>query len=361
MKSNTQENKPKRSHTAAAVAASMLALAAVLAVLCIVQIKDIENGTVEAVAVQQDGYLELVCDQIALNQDRQDDEIIEDILGTLDRNAASFWAFSKGETMLFVKDATETNRYRNLSADSYFSTQSSADFVAQLTEGSVIHSVIDVNGQQYVASGTVFTYGGERYRLCLLTNRDILLESNAMLGARSRLQVLLLGILALLVVIPIALAVALSRTRGKLSAAKAQLSKTEDALDKAMRRRSLLDSYQVDGRVWREDMLAKFEERARQRGVQTARIYVECRDAQARAELIDRTARLSDKGVLRFSMANGCIALLAINATREQLEEEVRAAIGQESAAAGGGAHRNMSGPLTFRPCAKNKISEERQ
>lgn len=323
MNSNVAANKPKRSHTAAVVAAVMLALAAGLAVLCLVQMKDIDNGTVEAVAVQQDGYLELVCDQIALNQDRQDDEIIEDILGTLDRNAASYWTFSKGQTMLFVKDATETNRYRNYSADTYFSTQSGADFVASLSEGDIAHSVIDINGQKYVASGTLFSYRGEQYRLCLLTNRDILLESNAMLGARNRLQVLLFGILGLLVVIPIVLAVALALTRNKLNAAYAQAVKTENALDKAMRRRSLLDSYQVDGKVWREDMLAKFKKRAQQRGVPTAQLRIECRSTAARDELLDRTTRLSDQGVLRFGMSDGSVVLLVINGAREQLEQDV--------------------------------------
>lgn len=336
MNSSVAEKKPKRSHIAAGVAVAMLVLAAVLAALCFAQMKDIEDGTVEAVAVQQDGYLELVCDQIALNQDRQDDEIIEDILGTLDRNAASYWAFSKGETMLFVKDVDETNRYRNYSADTYFSTQSGADFTAKLTEGNIIHSVIDLNGQQYVASGTLFSYNGEQYRLCLLTNRDILLESNAMLGARNRLQVLLFGILGILVVIPIALAVALARTRNKLNVAYAQAVKTEDALDKAMRRRSLLDSYQVDGKVWREDMLAKFEERAGQRGVPTAQVRIECRDAQSRNELLERTARLTDQGVLRFLMSDGSVVLLILNGTREELERDVRSAMGQDGAAAEG-------------------------
>lgn len=336
MSSDVKVDKPRKPHIAAIVAAFMLALAAGLAALCFVQVKDIENGTVEAVAVQQDGYLELVCDQIALNQDRQDDEIIEDILGTLDRNAASYWTFSKGQTMLFVKDAAETNRYRNYSADTYFSTQSGADFVASLVEGDVIHSVIDINGQQYVASGTLFSYGGDQYRLCLLTNRDILLESNAMLGARNRLQVLLFGILGLLVVIPIALAVVLVRTRNKLAVAHVQAVKTERALDKAMRRRSLLDSYQADGKVWREDMLAKFKARADERGVPTAQMRVECRDAAARNELLDRTVRLCDQGVLRFSMSDGSVVLLVINGTREQLAEAVRHVMGWDDAAAEG-------------------------
>lgn len=321
--------KPRKSHLVAAVTVIMIVVAAVLAALSYAQVKDVERGTVEAVAVQQDGYLELVLGQIALNQDSPDEEIIQNILSTLDGNKGSYWTFSKGQTMLFVKDATETSRYRSLTADSYFSTQSGAEFLAGLSTDDVVHSVIDINGTQYVASGALFDYGGETCRLCLLTNRDILLESNAMLGARSRLLVLMLCMLAIMVAVPIGAAVNAARARNKLFAAQAQLVEQEDALQKAERRHSLLDSFQVEERVWRADMLPKFEERARERGVSCAQMSVECRNQEARAKLLAYLGMHTDKRVLMFEAGPNEVTLLMVNGSREELEDALRRALTQ--------------------------------
>lgn len=320
---------PRKSHLVAGVTVIMIVVAAVLAVLSYVQVKDVENGTVEAVAVQQDGYLELVLEQIALNQDSTDEEIIQNILATLDGNKGSYWTFSKGQTMLFVKDVTETSRYRSLTADSYFSTQSGAEFLAGLSTEHVTHSVIDINGTQYVASGALFEYGGEQCRLCLLTNREVLLDSNAMLGARSRLLVLMLCMLAIMVAVPIGAAVNATRARNKFYAAQAQLEEREEALQKAERRHSLLDSFQVEERVWRADMLPKFEERARERGLSCAQVNVECRSQEARAKLLAYLGMHTDKRVLMFENGPDTVTLLMVNGSREELEDTLRRALTQ--------------------------------
>lgn len=322
MEDNNPQTRPPRSRLVTFIAVAMTVLVAVLTGLCYLQMKDIENGTVEAVAAQQDGYVQLVLDQISLQGDRADDEIIEDILGTLDSSAGRYWAFSKGQTMLYVKDSTETTRYRNLTADSYFSTESAEDFLKGLGER-VAHGTIDINGQKYVASGVLFSCRGEDYRLCLLTNRDMLLESNAMLGARSRLMALLCVMLALLLAVPIVLAVAVTRTQGECDRLRMQLSRMTGAFNKLNDRLMLLDAYDVKAKLWPEDMMPKFEERARRRGVACAKAVVSCDDRQARDAFLKRGAVVLGRQVLRFSGPDNKVTLMLVGGTWQQLAEAV--------------------------------------
>ena len=321
------EKKPKKSHLAAVVAAVMVVVVAALAALCALQVRDVERGTVEAVAVQQDGYVQLVVDQIALKGDRADKEIVEDILGTLDANSGSYWALSKDQTMLFVKDSTETTRYRNLTADSYFDTVSASEFISRLGSDRVIHEVVDINGQPYVASGTLFSYRGNDYRLCLLTNRDILLESSAMLGARSRLQVLLFFVLALLFVIPVALAVVADKSRNKLAQSVALAEQARDALGRVNRRVALLDTYDARGKVWKMEMLPKFERSLRERGVPASRLHVRCASDELCERFLAKTAVSLGRKAVRFSDGGNTAVLLLIGDGQEQLEQAVKLAV----------------------------------
>ena len=63
-----------------------------------------EKGIIEVCATQQDAYVQLVLDQINLKDNRDDEEIINDILKTMDSSSNKYWAFSKNQSMLFVKD-----------------------------------------------------------------------------------------------------------------------------------------------------------------------------------------------------------------------------------------------------------------
>ncbi|NLH92091.1 MAG: hypothetical protein GX481_06530 [Atopobium sp.] len=59
-------------------------------VLSYFQIRGIENGILATYADEQGGYVKLVVEQINQRQDRDNDEIIKDILGTLDSVWGSF-------------------------------------------------------------------------------------------------------------------------------------------------------------------------------------------------------------------------------------------------------------------------------
>jgi hypothetical protein len=85
---------------------------AVFLVLSYFQMRGIENGVLATYADEQDGYIKLVVEQINQRQDRDNDKIIKDILGTLDSSSKQYWMFSSDQSMLFVKNVEETDEYR---------------------------------------------------------------------------------------------------------------------------------------------------------------------------------------------------------------------------------------------------------
>lgn len=78
------------------------------------QISSYDKSVLEIYAGQQDAYVQLVLDQINLQANRSDDEIITEILGSLDSSSGKYWTLSKEQALLFVKDVMETNRYKDL-------------------------------------------------------------------------------------------------------------------------------------------------------------------------------------------------------------------------------------------------------
>jgi len=169
--------------------AGIIAASAVILMLLMGQY---EKGILDVCAVQQDGYVQLVLDQINLKENRDDEEIINEILGTLDSSNNRYWTFARGQAMVFVKDVLETNKYKNFNTESYYDSESAREFLDSLEVDRVNHAGIEVDGMDYIASGVAFSYGGEEYRLCLLTNRSVLLDNNYYLGARVELLVMLI-------------------------------------------------------------------------------------------------------------------------------------------------------------------------
>lgn len=160
-------------------------LATVSFILFSYEIKQFENGILDVVATSQDGYVRLVLDQINLKENREDEEIVKNILSTLDASNNKYWTFSKGDTLLFVKDVLETEKYKSFTASTYYHSISSQQFYDKLTKNKVIHEVIHINNHNYIASGTVFSYNGSEYRLALLSNEDAILENNIYLKGKT--------------------------------------------------------------------------------------------------------------------------------------------------------------------------------
>ena len=189
---------------------NLLVVTAIMTVILIVVIfvtwkalERYEDGIVDVCAAQQDSYVQLVIDQINLRENRTNDEIVQNILGTLDASTNRYWVFSQDQALLFVKDTLETNKYQSFKTDYYYTEKSASAFIDALKLNVVQHADIIVNNKEYIASGVKFNYGGKEHQLCLLTNKSVLLDNNTFLGAKVELCVLLFGVYFLLYIIPI--------------------------------------------------------------------------------------------------------------------------------------------------------------
>ncbi len=210
----------------------MIVIVSILVAFTVYGIKRYENGILDICATQQDSYVQLVIDQINIKENRTDQEIIEDILSTLDSSSERYWTFSKSSTVLYVKDALETNKFQSLTADSYYTSESAKHFLDNLSENKTYHEKIVLNGKDYIASGAKFTYNGEPYRICLLTNVGVLLDNNKFLGAKIELLILFGVVYAVLFVLPIIVVILFNKSSEKLWTAEGTLVENNIKIEK---------------------------------------------------------------------------------------------------------------------------------
>ena len=68
-----------------------------LGALGVHQAQEYERSTLAIYAEQQDAYVQLVLDQINLKDNRNDEQIIKEILETMDASSNHYWTFSKDQ------------------------------------------------------------------------------------------------------------------------------------------------------------------------------------------------------------------------------------------------------------------------
>ncbi len=209
----------------------MILVVSALIALTYFEMQRYEDGILDVCATQQDSYVQLVIDQINLKENRTDQEIIESILSTLDSSSNRYWTFSKDQTMLYVKDALETNRYQALTANSYYTTDSSMGFITNLELNKVKHERIFLDNKEYIASGALFEYEGEEYRICLLTNTTVLLDNNKFLGSKMELIIIFIVVYSAVFVFPIALAILNNKNKKKVFSTEADLREANNAIE----------------------------------------------------------------------------------------------------------------------------------
>ena len=210
---------------------AMLLVVTAFVALTYFEMQRYEDGILDVCATQQDSYVQLVIDQINLKENRTDQEIIESILSTLDSSSNRYWTFSKDQTMLYVKDALETNRYQALTANSYYTTDSSMGFINDLELNKVKHERIFLDNKEYIASGALFDYEGEQYRICLLTNTTVLLDNNKFLGSKMELIIIFVVAYSAIFVLPIVLAIGSNKNKKKVYSTEADLKEANNVIE----------------------------------------------------------------------------------------------------------------------------------
>lgn len=289
------------------------ALVVLLFLFAWAQMRQMEQGVLDVCAIQQDAYVKLVLDQINLKDNRDREDIITDILSTLDGSSGQYWTFTSGKTMLFVKDVLETNKYKGLTASTYFDSDSARSFVESLQLNEVSHAEITLEGQEYVASGVRFSYRNELYDLCLLTNRSVLLDNNDLLQARMESWIMILALLLLLLVLPLSLTLEIQKLRKEKYRLEEELNLLNESLEKVNERLSNRELYHTQDRLWKASALESLPEQIEAKGIApVVAMYIRCPGPEHRRQFLDLAGQVLDHRVLRFEGDGNDLLLLFV-------------------------------------------------
>lgn len=285
------------------------------------QLRNLENGILDVCATQQDAYVQLVLDQINLKENRDDEEIIMDILSTLDASFNKYWTFSKDHEMLFVKDIMETNRYKGLTTVSYYNSESATEFLESLQVDRVIHRNILIDGKEYVASGVAFRYGEDDYRLCLLTNRDVILSNNRFMGAKLEMIILIGFILIVLLAAAMLFARKQELLERTINEREESIQKLQEMVGQLNELLCQKEHYDTRYQLWSKEVLKDFLEKLRMKGIKTVvTAKIHCESEEAKDIFLDGACIMLDKKVLRFVLSNNDLLLLYLQCDEQGIK-----------------------------------------
>ncbi len=301
---NTEVKIGKRKVKFKVIAGFIALLVLVLELVAAYQLVRYDQGVLSIYAEQQDAYVELVMEQIALRDpDATDDEIIKQILGTLDASSGKYWTLSKDDYLVFVKDVLETNRYKGFTTSTYYVDQTAEDYLNSLRKNWVTHQVIRMNGDDYVASGVEFEYAGKSYRICLLTNTSVILNNNAFLSAKITISIMLILTFVVVLVTFMSLAVMMDKQSAEKDALNDHIVQQNLKIDELDQEVLHMEQYSTRWNSYNESVLPTFLEKLRER--KTFPLYLmklRFDRTASREEFLESAQMLLDKKVLRFTM-----------------------------------------------------------
>lgn len=293
-----REKTAKRFFALAAGIALLLGLA--VGVVGWIFIGRFEDGVLQVAAEQQDAYVQLVLDQINLKENRDDEDIISGILSSLDASANKYWTFSRDEAMLFVKDVLETSKYRGFTTATYYVSDSARGFLDGLQRNRVTHSIIQIQEKTYVASGVIFLYNDSEYRLCLLTNREVVLDNNDFLQGKVNVGISFLIAVFIMVVGTMWFSRRMGIYYQRLQEKEATITELTQNVSNLNKKLMVRTTYDTKRTLFQESMIRDFLRRIQAKGIQPVTLaVVKC--ARERS-FLDQSQILLDRGVLRFQL-----------------------------------------------------------
>lgn len=280
--------------------------------------KAYEDGILEVSAGSQDGYVELVINQIRLKENRSDEKIITSIIRTLDSSSNKYWTFSKGSDILFVKNVLETNRYKGISASSYYTSKSARKFVRSLN-ANVSHALITVEGKKYMASGALFVYRGQSYRLILLTSPEVLLDNNTYQSAKMAMITMIGLLIILFAVAPMLIAWYYMRLEKINHTQQEDLAQVHKALAASNRRLNDQVIYHEREQVWNISVLDAFLDDLKKRKLSC--VTVRCPFSEdAKGDFIRNGYKLIDHHYILFDDGD-TLVLLFVHMSAQDIRE----------------------------------------
>ena len=301
--------------------------AIVIGYLAWLQLKSYEEGVMEVYALQQDGYVQLVLDQINLEKDRATDEIISNILGTLDASTNKYWTLSERDALIFVRDVMETNRYRGFSTATYYESDAARAFLHSLQLDRVTHDTIELSSRSFVASGVRFAYRGEQMQITLLTSADAVLDQNEYLNAKINISILAIAELTILVLSAIGLTALSQKWRRKsmtLEAENAKLLATVEKCNDILSKRELYDTRRM---VFHSDVLQVLLPKLEARSVWPLHfILLSCDTDTDQKRFLRESQVIMDRSYFRFVLQPRELLLIGVK-LEDAADQAILAAI----------------------------------
>ena len=297
-----------------------------------IELQRYEDGILDVCAAQQDAYVQLVLDQINLKDNRNDEQIIKEILETMDASSNHYWTFTKDQTMLFVKDITETNKYKGVTASTYYMSDSAKEFIDGLIQNKVVHKTININDNDYIASGVLFEYKNEPYRLCLLTQRGALLDNNSYLGVKTQMTTLFVVLLLIIVLVPMLMAYYIRHMLFKKDVQKDTIDTVNRRLSKINQKLMESDLHDTRNNLWKQKAIIPFLEKITKREIYPVTfIHIKCRNIESRVKFIERAVYILDKNVLRFEYGRADLVLIFIKIDEKRALDKINILVDDNS------------------------------
>jgi len=289
------------------------------------QIKTYEDGVIEIYANQQDAYVQLVLDQINLNRENASEEEILEIIGTLDASVNKYWTLSNREALIFVKDVTETNKYKGFTTKTYFISDSAHDFIDKLSVNRVEHGLIEINEKQYITSGVRFEYNDTLYQICLLTNPDTVLEQNEYLSAKIDLSIMVILVVVVFLLTVIGLGRHVAKRNKELILERENSRKIGKMVEKLNEQLSEGDLYDARLAFFEASYLNLFLDKLSTRSFEEMTFVVlRYKNAEAKEFFLKDSYLMLDTNMIRFSDEDQkLIILAALNYSKEQAERAI--------------------------------------
>lgn len=297
--------------------------AVIMAVIGWHEAKDYEKSVLAIYAEQQDAYVQLVLDQINVLDDRSDEEIVKKILGSLDTSGRKYWTLTKDQALLFVKDVMETNRYKGLTTETFFTSDSAAKFLQDLEINRVIHETIQMDGVRYVASGVIFEYNGAEYKICLLTNDTVILDNNIFLSSKIGLYVFGVLLLGLLLVVSMIFANVLDLREKRMKAMKEHITGLNKVLTEQTEMIREMNWYHTRWSVFKPSAMEMFVQKIVQRQIVPVVFVGLAFDSEEQRDyFLQRAQILLDEKVVRFEREYGDgLVLLFLRYQAQEVEK----------------------------------------
>ncbi len=282
-------------------------------VFIIYQLESYETRFLEIYGSEQDGYVNIILGQINDLGDDATEQDITEIISSLDATASRYWTLSKGDSILFVKSVTETNRYKGFTDGTYYASETASEFMNSLGVNQVGHRIIYLDRDRFIASGMIFNWREEQYRVCLLTYDRVILEDNVLLECKNAIIIILSIILALLVILSMVMSRKINRQGRQIEEQEKHVvwqNKQIALLDEHLKREY---AFSASKNVFKSVVLDEFLERLDEKNVSPLHFAVFKADSvEAKDEFFEHMQLVLDNHVLRFSMEDQYVLLIFV-------------------------------------------------